>query len=918
MGPIQLFEVILMKQSSIINDFARWGIACLVLSPFAFGQNLFENPGFENGTTSPFIGGVQRGTISIETTTANVHLGQRSLKHVATGNDSYTNPWKGSNLVDYGGVATTFRLSVWAKANAPNTRVQIFLFCLDANQGASSQFWSSKVAYIGTSWQQVSHEFTCVAGRKYVAVRLDNDGGAGSTVWWDDVNLAKVGAPFPAPPSPVTHTAIASTNWNNPLTWDTGSVPGNGAVVHIPAGFNVGITSVENARLEFVLVDGTLRQWIHGNTRLRTETLYISPSGFFMIGNATNTVKHDVLAEIELLNDGNPIASKWDPKQISRGFISDGKVRMYGESKTNMADMDFSANKGVSSINLQGPVPSDWQAGDQLVLTGTQFARNAPHQHEVIMAQNIVGTTIQLTAPLQFNHHRVSTSMNLHVANLTRNIRVQSESTPIPLRGHVMFRNGDVDVRHVAFIDLGRTDKTKPLDEVIVDIQYNQGDPVGYTVTPNPNIQNRRGRYAVHFHRNGTYPGQNPPSKVWGCVVIGTPGWGYVNHSSHVDFLNNVCLDFAGSGFVTEAGDELGNFENNIAIHGTGVPGQYFFIRQVFASLTRPQPLGDFAFGGDGFWFQGPALRVINNVANSCNGTGMFWFTTGAVDIADDRYVGFPTSKIAAAYSGYPNIGSLTWRRWNTSGQPAVISDLPILEMDGFDGYANLVGFRLRFNNFGNNAFYGEDPFDYDQYQLGTANRIRQAVRNIRVWNNEQGFRIRYNEKTDWTNVTNINQLRFSNANLAYVGAEFFHQAKSQSITNITISGYALASWLISGSNDNSSEITFFGQNYSNYANFDTKDGSFPCARVQGVGVTGTTSSTATIHWDFHSDAERFLLRYRRTGTEKWQYATQTNGSATSYTLTNLQSTSLYDYQVIAGCGENLNNWASNRTFTTL
>ena len=60
------------------------------------------------------------------------------------------------------------------------------------------------------------------------------------------------------------------------------------------------------------------------------------------------------------------------------------------------------------------------------------------------------------------------------------------------------------------------------------------------------------------------------PVRVSGSVLMDSLGWGYVNHSSFVEFTDNVAYDVDGASFVTETGDEIGTFARNIAIHGIG------------------------------------------------------------------------------------------------------------------------------------------------------------------------------------------------------------------------------------------------------------------------------------------------------------------------------------------------------------
>ena len=722
---------------------------------------------------------------------------------------------------------------------------------------------------------------------------------------------------FPDPPAPVSHRAIVDGDWNQAATWNVGQVPGNGAIVSIPAARTVTVTSVETARIRFIEVKGELRFSEVVDTQLVVRTIYVASTGMFAIGSAGSPVLPGNKATVVFRNPNSAINLNWDPKQMSRGLVSDGTIRIFGATRTHKVAMTNDVLSGATTLDLGAPVPGDWERGDEVVLTGSKFEQNQPFEDEVLTIANISGNVIGVSplTPIQFDHLRASSSMSHYVAHVTRNVCLRSHFTAIHRRGHIMLRNNDVEIHGAALIDLGRTDKTIPLDEIDVDI--NTGV---VTSKPLSQIMNRRGRYSLHFHKNGIVAdATEPPSKVYGCVVRGTPGWGFVNHSSHVDMQRNVCHDFAGAGFVTESGDELGNFFDNVAIRGTGVPGQYFFIRQVFENDDRPQPLGDFGFGGDGFWFQGPAIRARNNVANSCSGTGMFWFTTGAVDIGTGEYVGFPPADLLgqAAYGSYPSIGNLTPRTWTYSGNPLVLSDLPILEMDGFEGSACLVGFRMRFCNGNNTSFYGENPFNYNAFFTGPQIRVDQDVRNIKVWNNQQGFRVRYNEKTHWTDVENVNRLRYF-PNVPHAGAEFHHQSNDQEFTNLTIDGYALAGWIHSNNNDNTNEVTFSGT--KTYLNFvvEGKDlATGACLPPTGLALSNVGQTSVTLNWNPVANANRFLVRYRPVGSQGWQFATQPNGGAISITLTGLAPSTTYQLQIIVGCDDEPSNWSGTGTFTT-
>ena len=104
---------------------------------------------------------------------------------------------------------------------------------------------------------------------------------------------------------------------------------------------------------------------------------------------------------------------------------------------------------------------------------------------------------------------------------------------------------------------------------------------------------------------------------VSGSVVDGSPGWGFVNHSSEVDFKNNVAHDTVGAGFVGEAGDETGIMKWNIAIHMTG-SGQ--LAQEGGAANGRSRKRMDFGHSGHGIWAQGPAIEMEGNVVAGARG----------------------------------------------------------------------------------------------------------------------------------------------------------------------------------------------------------------------------------------------------------------------------------------------------------
>ncbi len=311
---------------------------------------------------------------------------------------------------------------------------------------------------------------------------------------------------------------------------------------------------------------------------------------------------------------------------------------------------------------------------------------------------------IALDRPLQHDHVTPREHLKVHVANLTRNVIFGSENKALDRRGHVMFMHTrDVDVANVAFNDLGRTDKSRSLDNPYFDEE-------GFFVEDTG--ANPGGRYSVHFHRNGV-DHEGTPSLVQGSVVSGNPGWGFVNHSSYVDFIDNVAYDVYGSAFSTEAGDEIGSFQNNIAIrmHGTGEE-----------PILR-QEEGDFGHAGDGFWLQGPGVRMEGNVASGATGSGLILY---AEPLFED---GLGITLFPATNLSEPGLAN---------GDPMVpVSLAPLARFAGNESYGSVLGAQIYYHR-------TLITIEEDQEEQASLRFPSSLMEDMDLWSNANGMRINY------------------------------------------------------------------------------------------------------------------------------------------------------------------------------
>ena len=464
--------------------------------------------------------------------------------------------------------------------------------------------------------------------------------------------------------SDATHVAVASGDWCDPKTWHNSQVPGTEARAVIPENLTVTYGSVSDAELTTLRVDGELAFSTTAISQLKVDTMFIDPRGQLTIGTKTNPMSHDARVVITFLDNG-PIDTNWDPLLLSRGMIAHGVTEIHGQPKTAHIKVKEDPAAGTSTLVLAG-TPENWKEGDQLLVTGTYYsgwkwdqAAQAEiyfgTQDEFRSISEINGNIVTLSEPLTFDHFTPRQDLHPNIVNVTRNVTFKTENPkelPSHQRGHVMFMHSDkADIRYASFWNLGRTDKSKPSFEVH-DLE---------TVSADTNV---RGRYPFHFHRTGMNNPRDPATAI-GNVVIESPGWGFVHHDSHANFYENASFNTFGAGFVSETGNETGDWIRNIAVRAKGTA--------TYNPKNDTDVINyDIARTGDGFWFQSRMVRSFDNIASSVNhGFVYFHRGTGVIKFPATQYM-LPEAL------GY--------------GDPAAPDDVPIRAFDDNEAYAVQVG----------------------------------------------------------------------------------------------------------------------------------------------------------------------------------------------------------------------------------
>ncbi|MEM1298772.1 MAG: hypothetical protein AAGH68_05775 [Pseudomonadota bacterium] len=478
-----------------------------------------------------------------------------------------------------------------------------------------------------------------------------------------------------------THTAVKDGAWNDPATWGPDGVPGDGAIVHIPAGLSVTAGhSDPDTHLFYVHVDGALGfDSGPGDVHMRVDTIITTLGSAFEIDGTSGNLVDINLDAFDVRDLGIPEITdrqlgdnggmrgrhEWDPGQFTLGVVTEGRVSIRGAEKISNGQITDTLPAGAQSLTLSleslgldanSPdiiIALGWQQGDLIVIGASERnddldLGNSQSEERVITEITVTpeGVRISFDQPLAHTHRvkrldtnvdgTIDTVIAPPVVNLSRNVQIRSDSmtetnaagrvTDMVMQdkwddspffsvahiGHTMFMHTtDVDVQDALFAGLGRTDKSKPIDD---------SDPVA-------NIGNQRGRYAVHLHFSGDEPtGDKDPddpfdyqgAHVSGNAVWGSLGWGYAHHAGLATLTDNVSYQVAGAGFASETGNERGVWDGNVAMttyaNANHTP---------FSEMTNAQNNHDFGKSGVGFWLESRLLEVTRNTSVESKQAGM-------------------------------------------------------------------------------------------------------------------------------------------------------------------------------------------------------------------------------------------------------------------------------------------------------
>jgi hypothetical protein len=406
---------------------------------------------------------------------------------------------------------------------------------------------------------------------------------------------------------PYTVSAVKNGNWSDPTMWSTGALPEENAKVDLGTyDVTYDISSTVKIKHLYNRQGGIFRRAPGSILWVNTQLFH----GAYMEGSAD--------APIPESNPTRTIywASDAPGQTVKFGLICMGPARLRGETKKHFLNAANNLTVGATTIQLIGVAGANWKVGDEICITATEASgtattdptytgptsftgswnggegtqtqsqgfKTSKDEPRTITAIN--GDVITLSAPLEFNHlvyestlpRGQSVTLRPYVVNFTRSIQHRAEvaSTDLQLRPHMMFMHSDnVQVRYVDILNFGRT-STDPSLFVPAD-QFGRDIFLGTTNLANPN--NVRGRYGFHLHGTGPFFGRKMVI-VQGIVVRGengpslsaipVPGWGITQHNSRAAIEDCITYNVRGAGIVSELGNEIGQWVNNISIWNRG------------------------------------------------------------------------------------------------------------------------------------------------------------------------------------------------------------------------------------------------------------------------------------------------------------------------------------------------------------
>lgn len=394
--------------------------------------------------------------------------------------------------------------------------------------------------------------------------------------------------------------SVASGDWTDAKTWAPNRVPAAGDRVLVSAGTVVRFEAKRSPVIRLLQVAGTLRFARDRSTELNVALLKVQAGnrcterGFacdFHGVNAAgepNAVPTGAMPTLEVGTLQNPIPAQHTARirlHFIKGMDEDdapalvccsARMELHGAPMNRTwVKLGATAEAGDSRVTLAEPV-TGWRVGDAVIVTASKKkfslrrddAEDGGTEQRVIKA--IDGRVLTLDRPLREEHFGTG-EFRSEVANLSRNVIIESAADPDGVRGHTMFhRYSKGGISYARFAHLGK--------------------------------EGVLGRYAIHFHLTGT---TMRGSAVVGAAIVNSHNrWITVHGTQYLLVRDCVGFRSVGHGYFLEDGTEVFNLlDRNLGV-------------QAFRGRRLPDQVLPFdPNDGAAFWWANGRNTLTRNVA---------------------------------------------------------------------------------------------------------------------------------------------------------------------------------------------------------------------------------------------------------------------------------------------------------------
>ena len=326
-----------------------------------------------------------------------------------------------------------------------------------------------------------THPNGTAQGNWTVAITTINATKAGAgkyqfTVW--NVQCPPNGCNVPADTS-----VLNPVFWSDRTVWPGGVLPVQGSDVIINSTTYI-IMDINPPRLNSLTIEGRLDFQDSGPRKLEANVIVIwgsfnigSPGSPFL--NRAEVVIHGTRTSPAAIIDNNLFVSN---KVIANlgNFTAVGKPLA-----ATWTYLNVTAAPNATSLTLARPVAGDWQPGDVIVITPTEYDASTV---ETAVIDSVAGNVVSLQSPLAYRHYAgpaaasgtgSSVLLRAAVGLLSRNVVIRGNvSSPSDTYGAVLFtstvrraaasprpaavRTGRVDLRFVELRNMGKQNMEYP------------------------------------------------------------------------------------------------------------------------------------------------------------------------------------------------------------------------------------------------------------------------------------------------------------------------------------------------------------------------------------------------------------------------------------------------------------------------